>query len=94
MLSGDSAAWSLKNLLLRGLQSEDQRIYCRPTKHLMSACNQLVNFLGIMQNEWAGAQGIPSFDTYLAPFIKNSLGLTIAFFYHSARLGCARGFKR
>lgn len=70
MLSGDSAAWSLKNLLLRGLQSENQRMYCRPAKHLMSACNQLVNFLGIMQNEWAGAQGIPSFDTYLAPFIK------------------------
>lgn len=70
MLTADSAGWSLQQLLKEGLKSIDQRIYCRPAKHLISACNQLVNFLGIMQNEWAGAQSIPSFDTYLAPFVK------------------------
>lgn len=70
MLTADSAGWSLQQLLKNGLNSIDQNISCRPAKHLISACNQLVNFLGIMQNEWAGAQSIPSFDTYLAPFVK------------------------
>lgn len=70
MLTADSAGWSLKQLLKNGLQGMDKRIVSRPASHLFTACNQLVNFLGIMQNEWAGAQSIAGFDTYLAPFVK------------------------
>lgn len=70
MLTGDSAGWSLKTLIEHGLGGVEKKISCRPPKHLFSICNQLVNFLGIMQNEWAGAQSISGFDTYLAPFVK------------------------
>lgn len=70
MLTADSAGWSLYQLIENGLGGIEKKISCRPAKHLFSICNQLVNFLGIMQNEWAGAQSISSFDTYLAPFIK------------------------
>lgn len=70
MMTADSAGWSLKKMLEEGLSNMDKKISSRPAKHLFSACNQLVNFLGILQNEWAGAQTIPSFDTYLAPFVK------------------------
>ncbi len=71
MMTGDSAGWSLQQLIREGLGGIDKKISCRPARHLSSICSQLVNFLGIMQNEWAGAQSIPSFDTYLAPFIKH-----------------------
>lgn len=70
MMTADSAGWSLEPLLRYGLRGMNKKISCRPPKHLFSACNQLVNFLGVLQNEWAGAQSIPSFDTYLAPFVK------------------------
>lgn len=70
MLSGYSAGWSIKQLLLEGLGGVDGKISRGPAKHLDTLCDQLVNFLGIMQNEWAGAQSFSSFDTYLAPFVK------------------------
>ncbi len=70
MMTGDSAGWSLLQLIKNGLGGIDKKISCRPAKHLSTICSQLVNFLGIMQNEWAGAQSIPSFDTYLAPFVR------------------------
>lgn len=70
MLSGYCAGWSLKQLLLEGLGGVTGRITSAPAKHLSTLCNQMVNFLGIMQNEWAGAQAFSSFDTYLAPFVK------------------------
>lgn len=70
MLSGYCAGWSLKQLLKVGLGGVSGRITSAPAKHLSTLCNQAVNFLGIMQNEWAGAQAFSSFDTYLAPFIK------------------------
>ena len=70
MLSGYCAGWSLKQLLLKGLGGVEGRITSAPAKHLSTICNQMVNFLGIMQNEWAGAQAFSSFDTYLAPFVK------------------------
>lgn len=70
MLSGYCAGWSLKQLLKEGLGGVPGRITSAPAKHLSTLCNQAVNFLGIMQNEWAGAQAFSSFDTYLAPFIK------------------------
>ena len=70
MLSGYCAGWSLKQLLLEGLGGVTGRITSSPAKHLSTLCNQMVNFLGIMQNEWAGAQAFSSFDTYLAPFVK------------------------
>lgn len=70
MLTGDSCGWSIRPLLEHGLSGLNHKIDSRPPKHLFSACNQLINFLGILQNEWAGAQCIPSFDTYLAPFVK------------------------
>ncbi len=71
MLTADSAGWSLAQLIKDGLSGGGKKISSRPPKHLFTACNQLVNFLGIMQNEWAGAQSISSFDTYLAPFVKH-----------------------
>ncbi len=70
MLTGYCAGWSLKQLLLEGLGGVEGKITSKPAKHLASLCNQMVNFLGIMQNEWAGAQAFSSFDTYLAPFVK------------------------
>lgn len=70
MLTGYCAGWSLKQLILEGLGGIPGKVNSRPAKHLSSLCNQMVNFLGIMQNEWAGAQAFSSFDTYLAPFVK------------------------
>ncbi|MEF9921187.1 MAG: ribonucleoside triphosphate reductase [Erysipelotrichaceae bacterium] len=70
MLTGYCAGWSLKQLILDGLGGIGGKITSKPAKHLSSLCNQMVNFLGIMQNEWAGAQAFSSFDTYLAPFVK------------------------
>ena len=70
MLSGYCAGWSLKQLIQEGLGGVPDRISSAPAKHLSTLCNQMVNFLGIMQNEWAGAQAFSSFDTYLAPFVK------------------------
>ena len=70
MLTGYCAGWSLKQLIREGLSGIAGRITSAPAKHLSVLCNQMVNFLGIMQNEWAGAQAFSSFDTYLAPFVK------------------------
>ncbi len=70
MLTGYCAGWSLKQLIKEGLGGVMGKITSAPAKHLSSLCNQMVNFLGIMQNEWAGAQAFSSFDTYLAPFVK------------------------
>lgn len=70
MLTGYCAGWSLKQLIKEGLGGVTGKITSKPAKHLASLCNQMVNFLGIMQNEWAGAQAFSSFDTYLAPFVK------------------------
>ncbi|MCQ2742022.1 MAG: ribonucleoside triphosphate reductase [Bacilli bacterium] len=70
MLTGYCAGWSLKQLIQEGLGGVPGKITSAPAKHLMTLCNQMVNFLGIMQNEWAGAQAFSSFDTYLAPFVK------------------------
>ncbi len=70
MLTGYCAGWSLKQLITEGLGGIRGKITSAPAKHLSVLCNQMVNFLGIMQNEWAGAQAFSSFDTYLAPFVK------------------------
>lgn len=70
MLTGYCAGWSLKQLIMEGLGGIPGKITSSPAKHLSTLCNQMVNFLGIMQNEWAGAQAFSSFDTYLAPFVK------------------------
>ncbi len=70
MLTGYCAGWSLKQLIQEGLGGINGKITSSPAKHLSVLCNQMVNFLGIMQNEWAGAQAFSSFDTYLAPFVK------------------------
>ena len=70
MLTGYCAGWSLKQLIKEGLGGINGKITSAPAKHLSVLCNQMVNFLGIMQNEWAGAQAFSSFDTYLAPFVK------------------------
>ena len=70
MLTGYCAGWSLRQLIQEGLGGVTGKITSAPAKHLASLCNQMVNFLGIMQNEWAGAQAFSSFDTYLAPFVK------------------------
>ena len=70
MLTGDCAGWSLKQLIQQGLGGITGKITSAPPKHLATLCNQMVNFLGIMQNEWAGAQAFSSFDTYLAAFVK------------------------
>ena len=70
MLTGYCAGWSLKQLIKEGLGGINGKITSSPAKHLSVLCNQMVNFLGIMQNEWAGAQAFSSFDTYLAPFVK------------------------
>ncbi len=70
MLTGYCAGWSLKQLITEGLGGITGKITSAPAAHLSVLCNQMVNFLGIMQNEWAGAQAFSSFDTYLAPFVK------------------------
>ena len=70
MLTGYCAGWSLKQLIQEGLGGVPGKISSSPASHLSTLCNQMVNFLGIMQNEWAGAQAFSSFDTYLAPFVK------------------------
>jgi ribonucleoside-triphosphate reductase (formate) len=71
MFSGYCAGWSLRQLIQEGLGGVPDKITSKPAKHLSTLIQQVVNFLGIMQNEWAGAQAFSSFDTYLAPFIKN-----------------------
>ena len=71
MLAPYCAGWNLKQLICEGIKGVSGRIASSPAKHLSTLCNQMVNFLGIMQNEWAGAQAFSSFDTYLAPFVKN-----------------------
>ncbi|NLT58108.1 MAG: ribonucleoside triphosphate reductase, partial [Clostridiales bacterium] len=70
MLTGYCAGWSLKQLIQEGLGGIPGKITSSPASHLATLCNQMVNFLGIMQNEWAGAQAFSSYDTYLAPFVK------------------------
>ncbi|HIS31937.1 MAG TPA: ribonucleoside triphosphate reductase [Candidatus Limivivens intestinipullorum] len=70
MLTGYCAGWSLKQLITEGLGGIEGKITSAPAKHLSVLCNQMVNFLGIMQNEWAGAQAFSSFDTYLSAFVK------------------------
>ena len=70
MLTGYCAGWSLKQLIQEGLGGVPGKITSSPAAHLSTLCNQMVNFLGIMQNEWAGAQAFSSFDTYLAPFVR------------------------
>lgn len=70
MLSGYCAGWSLRNLLQEGFNGVPNKVESAPPKHLSSALGQMVNFLGTLQNEWAGAQAFSSFDTYLAPFIR------------------------
>ena len=70
MLSGYCAGWSLKQLIQEGLGGVEGKITSLPASHLITLCNQMVNFLGILQNEWAGAQAFSSFDTYLAPFVR------------------------
>ena len=70
MLTGYCAGWSLKQLIQEGLGGVPGKITSKPASHLSTLCNQMTNFLGIMQNEWAGAQAFSSFDTYLAPFVK------------------------
>ena len=70
MLTSYCAGWSLKQLIKEGLGGITGKITSAPARHLSVLCNQMVNFLGIMQNEWAGAQAFSSFDTYLAPFVK------------------------
>ncbi|MBQ0135103.1 MAG: ribonucleoside triphosphate reductase [Clostridiales bacterium] len=70
MLTGYCAGWSLRQLIQEGLGGVTGKITSKPASHLITLCNQMVNFLGIMQNEWAGAQAFSSFDTYLAPFVR------------------------
>ncbi|MBO5100827.1 MAG: ribonucleoside triphosphate reductase [Treponema sp.] len=70
MFSGYCAGWSLRQLIQEGLGGVSDKITSKPATHLSTLVNQIVNFLGIMQNEWAGAQAFSSFDTYLAPFVK------------------------
>lgn len=70
MLSGYCAGWSLRTLLYEGLNGIPNRVEAGPPKHLSSAVGQIVNFLGTLQNEWAGAQAFSSFDTYMAPFVR------------------------
>ena len=71
MLSGYCAGWSLRTLLHEGLNGIPGRVEAAPPKHMSSAIGQIVNFLGTLQNEWAGAQAFSSFDTYMAPYVRN-----------------------
>ncbi|WP_374583395.1 ribonucleoside triphosphate reductase [Pseudoduganella sp.] len=75
MLAGYCAGWSLRTLLNEGLNGVPGKVESGPPKHMSSAIGQIVNFLGTLQNEWAGAQAFSSFDTYMAPFVRND-GLT------------------
>ena len=70
MLTGYCAGWSLRQLLLKGFQGVGGRVESAPPRHFRSALGQIVNFFGTLQNEWAGAQALSSFDTYLAPFVR------------------------
>ncbi len=70
MFSGYCAGWSIRQLITEGLGGVKEKISSKPAAHLSTLMFQIVNFLGIMQNEWAGAQALSSFDTYLAPFVK------------------------
>ena len=70
MLAGYCAGWSLRTLLTEGFNGVPGRVECGPAKHFSSAVGQVVNFLGTLQNEWAGAQAFSSFDTYMAPFVR------------------------
>ncbi|MFC2588581.1 MAG: ribonucleoside triphosphate reductase [Ottowia sp.] len=70
MLSGYCAGWSLRTLLTEGLNGVPGKVEAAPPKHMSSAVGQIVNFLGTLQNEWAGAQAFSSFDTYMAPFVR------------------------
>lgn len=70
MLTGYCAGWSLKQLIQVGLYGVEGKIASAPAKHLSTLCNQMFNFLGIMQNQWTGAQAFSSFDTYLVPFVR------------------------
>ena len=70
MLTGDSAGWSIDQIIKEGLVSVNRNVHAKPAKHLHTICNQIMNFLSIVQNEWAGAQSLMSFDSYLAPFVK------------------------
>ena len=70
MLSGYCAGWSLRTLITEGFNGVPGKVESAPPKHFSSACGQIVNFLGTMQNEWAGAQAFSSFDTYMAAFIR------------------------
>ena len=70
MLAGYCAGWSLRTLLFEGLNGVPNRVEAAPPRHLSSAVGQIVNFLGTLQNEWAGAQAFSSFDTYMAPFVR------------------------
>lgn len=70
MFSGYCAGWSLRQLIQEGLGGVKDKITSKPAAHLSTLVNQMVNFLGVLQNEWAGAQAFSSFDTYLAPFVK------------------------
>ncbi|WP_454050765.1 ribonucleoside triphosphate reductase [Cellulomonas sp. Marseille-Q8402] len=70
MLSGYCAGWSLRTLLQEGLNGVPGKVEATPPKHFSSAIGQIVNFLGTMQNEWAGAQAFSSFDTYMAPYVR------------------------
>lgn len=70
MFSGYCAGWSLRQLIQEGLGGVSDKNSSKPAKHLSTLVNQMINFLGVLQNEWAGAQAFSSFDTYLAPFIK------------------------
>ena len=77
MLAGYCAGWSLRSFLAEGLNGVPGKVEAAPPKHLSSAVGQIVNFLGTLQNEWAGAQAFSSFDTYMAPFIrKDNLSYT------------------
>ena len=70
MLAGYCAGWSLRTLLMEGLNGVTGKVEAAPPQHLSSAIGQIVNFLGTLQNEWAGAQAFSSFDTYMAPFVR------------------------
>ena len=70
MFAGYCAGWSLKNLLQQGFNGVPGKTASAPARHFSSAVGQIVNFLGTLQNEWAGAQAFSSFDTYMAPFVR------------------------
>ena len=92
MLTGCNAGWSLKELIQQGLGGVAKQTSSAPAKHLITICNQIVNFFGIMQNEWAGAQSFSSFDTYLAPFVRISalIGQSLKILQSVQRLSVVR----